>query len=181
MRQATVVAAAALAGQVLLAGAELTHVRTEQQAERRLIDDALERSATLRQLVERLERSRVVVYVSFGRCWQRSEGCLQYLTSVSGLTYVRATLNRFDHSPAVLAGLLGHELQHALELAAADVRSREEYESFLAHHARRGSAGYETDAAVEIGRRVEREVSQAWGSSKDEAETALGSRVPAVH
>jgi hypothetical protein len=137
--------------------AESSHLRTDHSEQRRLIDDALTHCPTFQQLVDSLERSPVVVYVSFGVCRGRVAACSTYVATAAGVTYLQATLDPFDHSEAALVGLLAHELRHALELSGERVASREAFKAFYERHGRLGSAGYETDEAVAAGRRVERE------------------------
>ena len=134
------------------------HVRAESAAGRVLIEDVFKRSPTFRGLVDRVERSTIVIYVRLGACRSRSAACLDYVGTAAALTYLRATLDHFNRSPATLAGLLAHEVYHALEVAEARVNSADEFRRFLDRNARQTTAGYETDNARVIGRRVEDEL-----------------------
>jgi len=77
------------------------------------------KSITFRTLLERLERSDVIVHVEpwplqHGR--RRVGGMLRFVTRAGGFRYVRISLS--VHLPRDTAvALLGHELQHALEVA----------------------------------------------------------------
>ena len=134
------------------------HLRAEAADGQGLIDDAFGRSPTFRELASRLEGSAVVLYVRFASCRGGTGACLEYVGTTAGVTYVRATLNRSNYSPAVRAGLLAHELFHALEIGDARVTSLAEFRRFLVRHGRESTAGYETDGARAVGRRVEDEL-----------------------
>jgi hypothetical protein len=116
------------------------------------------RAPTFGQLVRRLNESSVVVYITFGRCPGHVGACLNYQSAAAGLTYLRVTLDWFDHPPEARAGLLAHELTHALEVADARVTSLEGFRSFYERYGRHGFVGYETDEAAATGRRVELEL-----------------------
>ena len=152
-------AAIMMATQVPTGASHLLHIRTRDERSRRLIAMAADRSTAFRQLVDRLDRSSLVVYVEFGVCPGRVDACLHFVTAAAPYAYLRATIGRFDAPEAVLAGLIAHELGHACELADAGVATLKEFKGFYAGHGRLGSAGYETDAAIAAGVVVERQTS----------------------
>src|SRR5687767_13860573 len=99
------------------ARAEMPHVRVLDPSLVQLLADAYAASPTLRNLVDRLQRSDVIVHIESGR--QRKTnvgGMLQFVTHAAGYRYLRVTI----HVPVSADGaimLLGHELQHAVEIA----------------------------------------------------------------
>ena len=146
----------------VLHGMVVSHrIRISDPRERRIVAEALGHSATFRALVERLERTSVVVYVSPGHCNGSVSACLQYVGAASGLTYVRATIDAFVLSPSVIAALIAHELRHALEIADAGVASATAWNAFYRDHAYANAGGYETDKAAATGLRVLQEYDHA--------------------
>jgi hypothetical protein len=100
------------------------HVRPLEKDADRLMAKGLAKSPTFRRLVSRLEHSDVVVYVRLG--WDlpvRIGGRLHFLAVHGESRYLVVDLNRALARSALVA-LLGHELQHAVEVAEApDVTS----------------------------------------------------------
>ncbi|HTM25616.1 MAG TPA: hypothetical protein VL225_10520 [Vicinamibacterales bacterium] len=156
---AALFAAIVMATQVATGASHHSHIRTQDERSQDLIAMAVDRSTAFRQLLDRLDRSSIVVYVEFGACPGRADACLHFVAAAPPYMYLRATIARFVAWDAVLAGLIAHELGHACELADAGVMTLEEFKGFYAGHGRLGSAGYETDAAIAAGVVVERETS----------------------
>ena len=79
-------------------------------------------SATLRALVDAIESSDGIVYLENGRCRSgRLNSCLRLGPVRPGGRYLRITVD-LRLPRATVAGLLAHELQHAIEvLSRADV------------------------------------------------------------
>jgi hypothetical protein len=121
------------------------------------LHDGFRRSATFRQVVLALERSNVIVYVLPGVCEVgRIKGCLLRYVEVAGTDrYLRIVVSRVLSEERLIA-VVGHELQHAREVAGAE--SVTDSKSMLALFRRtgfrecRGVIGecYETRAAIEI-------------------------------
>lgn len=123
------------------------------------------RSASFRALIDRLERSSVIVYVRFARCQGGAAACLHFMGAEDDERYVRVTLDRFGQSEPALCVLLAHELQHAAELAdAPDVRDHADFERFLTRIGRQWGAGFETDRAARVAHAVQRELTTAPGA-----------------
>ncbi|HWF84126.1 MAG TPA: hypothetical protein VG222_04750 [Vicinamibacterales bacterium] len=156
-----------LSGASRVTGQTIEHVRTASPPLRGLIDDGLARSETLRELVDRLNASDVVVYISCGAIRSDSAlgfgGWLQFVSHASGVRYARAQLNcGLPHDRQI--ALLGHELRHAVEVAEApeivDVLS---FGRYFAGHGFEVSEDmrhrtYETDAAQLAQRFVRRDL-----------------------
>ena len=117
----------------------------------------IDRSALARELTGRLEASDLVVYIETLTMMPADLGGMtRFMTSAGGYRYVRISLRR-EIDATERAAILGHELQHACELAdstASDVPGvRRLYES-LGQRVNRGEEAFETRAAVLAGQRV---------------------------
>jgi hypothetical protein len=136
-------------------------VRPEEDAVRMLIDTGMERSATFRDLISRLNATDLVVYVRFAQCAGRVPACLLWASPASGQRRLLIKIDRFAASPNSLISLLAHELQHACEVAGApDVVDVPSFEKAFAERGRKGAHGYETREAGDVGRRVLTELTQ---------------------
>lgn len=141
------------------------HVRPESAALAALLDQLLARSATARALVDRLDRSDVVVYVRHraftettldGRTgFVHSEKPTRYL--IVELACTRPLIDQLT--------TLGHELQHAVEIAeAAGVDGPRRLAAYFSRIGVRTSTTYdavtfETERAREVSMLVRRELS----------------------
>lgn len=113
-----------LAGMLLLA--TMTNVAAEPRARVRATTPVLEdlmvrgrdRSATFRQLVDRLEAAEWLVLIQPGRCPGRVVvGCLlHFVGSFEGRRYLRLLVRPEGRHPDQVIGTLAHELQHAVEV-----------------------------------------------------------------
>jgi hypothetical protein len=94
-------------------------LRPTQTAGERVLADGMARSATFRRLVSRLERSDVIVYITV-RVDMRPNlgGSLRIMGRSATDRFLHISLNG-QHSRHILVALLGHELQHAVEVADA--------------------------------------------------------------
>jgi hypothetical protein len=112
---------------------------------------AVEGSAAVRALVERLEASNVIVHIESTRTLPYGiGGTTRFVASRAGYRYLRITLAT-DMALQVRSAILGHELQHACEVADSTVEDaqgmRELFES-------EGDSDYfgvyfETNAAIQ--------------------------------
>lgn len=139
-------------------------VRFDDPAIRGLIDRGLERSETFRDLVGELDKSDIVVYVRFSKCNGPVSACILWASAGPGSRRLLIKIDRFrpsGRSEDDLTALLAHELQHASEVASApgitDVAS---FREWFAAHDMRGAHGFETNRAVEVGRKVMAELLQ---------------------
>jgi hypothetical protein len=140
-------------------------IRTTDRRVRALIEQAVFVSPTLRALVDRLERSDVVVYVTCERyADSRVAGRLTFVSAAGGLRYVLVRLMRLE-SRAQQIALLAHELQHAAEIAdtPAIVDSpslAREYQRFghVSPWSTKAGVAFDTTAAVETGQKVLAEI-----------------------
>jgi hypothetical protein len=141
--------------------ASLSRVRALDHIASYVLDDGLRRSPTLRRLVADLQRTDVVVYVHMtaqlpGGC----DGALRFVSGASPLRYLRASI-QINATHTEMIALVAHELQHALEVAAAtEVRSLESFEAFFRRTGISGSSGAWVDSAAarQTGSQVRREL-----------------------
>jgi hypothetical protein len=95
-----------------------SHVRGSSPAINELIARGAARSATFKQLIDELNKTDVVVYLETNVALPVGlEGRLMFLTAAGGVRYLHAQVAsglRFEE----LIAIAGHELQHALEVAA---------------------------------------------------------------
>jgi hypothetical protein len=139
------------------------HIRTTDQRLIRLLREGVRGSETFRRLVDRLRQSDVIVYLDCGGTgW--AGGRLTFVTAAANWRYVHVRVARLP-SAAVQIALIGHELQHAVEVADApgvvDAPSlAREYQriGFLRPRPNPG-VSFDSRAAVDAGYRVLREIS----------------------
>jgi hypothetical protein len=144
-----------------------SHVRSESRDIRALIRDSADRSPTVRALVDEIDQTDVIVYVSF-RVFQSQllEGRIGFIAASRRTRFLAIELacpRRRDAQIATLA----HELHHALEIArapwvvGAGTLARY-YETIgMATDSARDRLTFETEAARETAARVRREL---WAS-----------------
>ena len=103
------------------ASAPFDVVKAPHPEMRRLIADAHTRSATFRDLVDKIRASGWVVFVQAGLCPETTAlGCLtDYVGIYEGSRYVRAIVNYQGRHPDNVMATIAHELQHAVEVVLA--------------------------------------------------------------
>ena len=128
----------------------------------------IDRSPTLREIVGRIEQSNVIAYVMCERFASvMLEGRTIWGSSSPDARYVRVQIDCMLPEQRLVA-VLGHELQHVAEIAAAPdvVDSRSFVRLFLSIGYSCGRAAslerYETAQAIEAGERVRREYLVGW-------------------
>jgi hypothetical protein len=92
------------------------HVRGADPKARLLLQDGAARSTTISRLLHALESSNVIVYVETGVLDR--PGRLLFVTAGPDCRFLRISI-RVPGRDADLIAWLGHELQHAVEIAAA--------------------------------------------------------------
>jgi hypothetical protein len=153
-----IVCAALLASAVT----SFTHVRSTEAPLRGALELGAAHSELFQALVDRLNASDVVVHVLYDdRPWPGVAGHLTFAASAGGVRYLRIAVRR-RLSGCDLVAILGHELQHAVEIA--DERSVVDQPTMAAFYAtageRRNGDGrptFDTAAAIAAGDRVRRE------------------------
>src|SRR5262245_18128637 len=135
------------------------HVRIANDQLRAMMTAGVEVSPTLRDIVQRIESSDVIAYVDTHLLTSSGVAAQsQFVNVTSGRRYLRVIIDsRFNG--AVLVGLLGHELQHVLEIAGEpSVDDAPSLARFYRRVGFRSPAGgtnrFESAAAIATGRRV---------------------------
>ena len=145
----------------LLLNAPDRRVRATDLRLQALIAEGLNRSRTFAGLVTAVNRTDVIVYIESALSLPKNTmGRLTMTPRTGEFRYLRVQI-RSDLSRREAIALIGHELQHALEIAdAADVRDTTSlirlYERI--GHASAGDHAYDTNAAQDTGRVVRREL-----------------------
>src|SRR5262245_8831923 len=109
----------------------MSRIRPASGFEAGMIVEGVCRSATLRSMVASLEASDVIVYVRMRRLPERSMvGGLEFLGTTATDRILRVTIT-FPLDRASRTAILGHELQHAIEVAAnPEIRNRKTFDEF---------------------------------------------------
>jgi hypothetical protein len=94
-----------------------SHIRSTEAELIAALADGARLSPTLQSLIDRLEASDVIVYLTFDRSPSPGlAGHLSLLAAVPGRRYLRVAIDRRNVGCQRIA-ILGHELQHAVEIA----------------------------------------------------------------
>jgi hypothetical protein len=88
-----------------------------------LLREAYRRSMTFQRLVDRIERSAVIVYIEVGTCPERRRGCLLHWVAGFGPERYLRIVVKADQQRDRLLAVVGHEMQHVVEAIDADVRT----------------------------------------------------------
>ena len=126
-----------------------------------LIAQGASRSATLTRLLEAIEASNGIVYVEPGACSHGVRACLQMWVQVSGPhRFLRVVVDRRKvDSDGELTGLIGHELQHAIEgLGEPSVTDGVKLYNFFRRYAPTDNNRFETTLAINIGNAIRDEL-----------------------
>ncbi len=134
-------------------------VRSEYPAIAGAIATGLDQSAVFRRLVETIDASDGLVYISEGTCYNGVQACLKLSVTISGPNRLLHVL--VDSRKATgcrLIGSIGHELQHAIEgLSEVSIRSDFAIFNFFQRIGPTSAGRFETQLAVRTGLAVERE------------------------
>jgi hypothetical protein len=135
-------------------------VRALQQRGRTLLAKGIDGSTTFKQLIDKIAESDVVVYLDLDPFDERKlDGALRFVGKAGGARFVKVWLRprRIDDEMVVT---LGHELQHALEVAAdPQVVSQATFAAFCAKTGQSDKPGrFETRAAQQVALRIRAEL-----------------------
>ena len=161
------------------------HVRAVSARMRRLIDETAARSSIVRELVARLGCSDVIVYVELTASPQIPRARTTLVAATPAVRFLRIGISS-SITPNELPALLGHELQHAVEIAErGEVRDDEGLRRLYLEIGRQGSGdSFETDAALDVEWQVRLECRQHAETvstrSGDSAAVADGRRRPGL-
>lgn len=140
----------------------IERVRVADSRLRAAFDEGVLRSATLKRLVDALQGSDVIVHVSPRPAQGTFGGDLHLVAAGSGVRYVRIRVRR-DLPRSRLIAMIAHELQHAVEVAAAPnvVDEASLVDLYHAIGYRVGTHQHETGDAIRVGEQVLRELIKA--------------------
>jgi hypothetical protein len=149
------------------AQAAIPRVRGTDPAVSALVEQAKTSSATFRSLVDVIDRTDGLVYVDNGTCPGRIKACLMHSVTLAGpnrLLRVKIDVRRSDGE---LIALLGHELQHAIEiLSNPGLRNNAEVLTFYQQAGIFGGGNaVETQAALAVQQKIRVEVREAGKAS----------------
>ena len=121
----------------------------------------MERSETFRDLISGLDKADVIVYARFSFCSGGVPACLLWASPGAGARRLLIKVDRIGRSPNELTALLAHELQHAIEVASdSEITDLASFQSSFASRGWKHAAGFETEDAGRIGKRVAAELSR---------------------
>jgi hypothetical protein len=143
-------------------------VRPNDKRSAALLVEGLRLSGTVRRLVDQLEQRRVVVYVQIeNRLKGGLAGALTWITGTRHIRYVRISINPELRGAAAVA-VLGHELQHAIEIAnEPSIVDDQSLNAFYRRHGISTSVhrnNWDTEAAQLVGRQIRRDLANARNS-----------------
>ncbi len=146
-----------LAASVSSAGST-KHIRAESPFLRRTVDESIAYSPTLAAIAERIEHSNVIVHVTCGY-WNTLTlaGRTLWVSANADVRYLRVQVDCLLARPGLIA-ILGHELTHVSEVAAApgvvDEQSFRHLFTAIGFSTCDCRDRFETDAAAAAGERV---------------------------
>ena len=129
-----------------------------------LFKSGLDRSNLLREIVDKIDAGNTIVYVALDPTMKKKglAGRLVFSGSAGNYRYMRALINPDMPADLIIASI-AHELHHVLEVIAnPDVRSENDLRDLYKRIGRESHAtlasGWETDAALQVGYDVRREL-----------------------
>lgn len=154
-------------GGTVSAAAVIPRVRPLSDRSDRLLSVGRELSPTIRAMLDRIELSDIIMQLDLRLDLDVPNAVTRLVTSTPDFRYVRVSINP-RLSPLRRLELLGHELQHVLEIAEDPfVRTQEAMHAHFTRIGRpeRNNNAFETDAALKVERVVREEVGK-WESRK---------------
>ena len=123
------------------------HVRSTNPRTQAWIQAGAEGSPTFRELLNRLSDSDLIVYVETVDRLTGVYGQTYFVMAAASVRYVRIEVVPVGNLTEMIA-LIGHELQHAVEIAGApSVRDRQSLARFYLRMAENSNAGGRYDSA----------------------------------
>jgi hypothetical protein len=140
------------------------HLRVLDHVLKAVLDRGLAQSPTLQKLVAEVEATRILVFVECS-IWLPSGigGRMNFVTSANNFRFVRIAID-CTLSDRWQTVLLAHELEHALEIGrhpdVVDVEAMESLYEEIGYPTSidRGTRHFETEAAIDVQRAVDREL-----------------------
>jgi hypothetical protein len=142
-----------------------SRVRTNDPRVRATLAEGMARSATFRDVLDRVQAHDVIVYIEMQpRLRGRLSGVVTWVAATKSARYVRIGLNPELPAPALIAAL-AHELQHVAEIGEApsvvDERSLSALYRGIGTERRVASDAWDTEAAKLTGEVVRKELATA--------------------
>jgi len=137
----------------------VSRVRPLSDGSRAVVKDAMRRSPTIKHLIDELQARDIIVYVDLSMDMLRDRGATSVVTAQSTVRILRVLINgRLD--PRQRIEVLGHELQHALEIAREEGVGSDDTmrDLFLRIGYSTGPKAFETNAAQDIESQVKRDL-----------------------
>lgn len=143
-------------------------VRAADQRIAAALKEGLERSASFRAIVDRVNALDVIVYAETQPLLRgRLSGTMTWVTATQEYRYVRVSLNP-DLNSAQTVSSLAHELRHVIEVGEAksivDVRTLSDYYRVAGVEKHVHSDEWDTEAAQRTGEIVRREVADSYNN-----------------
>src|SRR5262245_20981874 len=137
-----------------------THTRPLTRIAQDVVDEAVRSSPTVDAMIAAIEETDLIVYVDVKPSPHSWRGGTQFIGSSLSTRFVQVTIN-FALSPNDRTEILGHELQHVLEIARApDVRDAAGMKRLFAAIGWGHDDEFETAAAQDVEAVVHREILQ---------------------
>ena len=153
MRYLSIVVSVLILPSLALADDKLTTRPLDRLAAETLAH-AIGRSAVVRALIARLESSNVIVHIETSLQMPGGiGGTTRFVTSRGGYRYLRITLGS-DLTLNARSAILGHELQHACEVADSPATDVDSMRELFEKEGHRAGEYFETMAAMQIEQRV---------------------------
>jgi len=135
------------------AGASVPRVRSESTRIAEAIARGREGSLTFRRLIETIEATDGLVFVDEGVCAGGVRACLLLSVTVAGPSRLLRIVVNLRKAPGCEAvEMIGHELQHAIELLRnPGIRSDIQAFNFFYNVGRTSARRFETEAAMQAG------------------------------
>ena len=152
----------AIAAPSVTEAGERPRIRPYDLTVARLLLSGLVHSVTLRTIVDDLQTRNVVVYLVLRPDLPDAIGSLEWITSSGDLRFVRASISARLRTVERISAI-GHELQHAMEVAqATKVRDVRTYAELFERVGQRAlNHGWETEKAFAVGRQVHRDLTSS--------------------
>jgi hypothetical protein len=150
--------------QPVVAGSDdlaIARVRSSDASLAALIDRAAAHSPTFHQLLVSVEHSNGIVYVEVGTCTHGVRAWLQmWMKTVGPNRFLRVVIDTSKiGSDAEKMGLVGHELQHAVEaLSESGVTDGVSLYNFFRRFAPTDNGRFETTTALDAGDSIQKEL-----------------------
>jgi hypothetical protein len=139
----------------------MARVRSANPLLATLIRVGVERSSTLRRLIQTIDATDGLVYVEDGKCGHGVRACLVTTMRLAGPHRLLFVLVDARGSERDLIASLGHELRHAVEvLSIPGMKSYSDMYYFYTRHESNGNGSFETQAAIDAGNAVRAEIAR---------------------